>query len=79
MLLDVRGFGNLLDAAGRLFLLGQQFLVEDVLAKDDAVVADIYAWTGDKLFDFSVGFPTETAEGQIGWPRHRCADYRVPV
>jgi hypothetical protein len=75
MLLDVGRLGDLLDAGRRFFLFGKEFLIEDVLAKDDAVVADVNAGTGDELLDFSVRFSAETAEGQIGWPRHTCADF----
>src|SRR5207249_2012257 len=62
---------------GRFPLLGKKLFIKDVLSKDDAVVADVNAGAGDQLFDFSVGFSAETAQGQICRPRHTCADYWV--
>ena len=67
---DLGRFGNV---NARLVLPGLrgQFFVEDLLAKNDAVVADINAGAGDELFDLRVGFAAKTAEGDIGGPRHR--------
>ena len=47
-----------------------KFLVEDVFAKDDAVVADVNARPGDELSDFRVRFAAETAQRDVGWARH---------
>ena len=65
--------GRLGNINARLVLpgLGGQFFVEHLLAKDDAVIADINPRAGDELFDFGVGFAAKTAEGDISGPRHR--------
>ena len=52
-------------------LLRRRLGIEDVFAKDDAVVADVNAGAGDELFHFRVGFPAEAAHGEIGGACHR--------
>ena len=67
--LDFRRFGH-----GELrllfFGLNLQFAVEDVFAKDDAVVADVDARPGDELADFRVRLAAETAHRDVGRARH---------
>ena len=46
------------------------FLVEDVFAKNDAVVANVNARAGDELFDFRVRFAAEAAHGDVGRASH---------
>src|SRR5689334_18168882 len=50
--------------------LRSQFLIEDLLAQDDAIVADKNAGTGDELFDLGVGLTAEAAQGYIGGSSH---------
>jgi hypothetical protein len=51
-------------------VLDLEFAVENALAKDDAVVADVDTGSGDELAHFRVGFPTETAHCNVVWPGH---------
>ena len=54
-----------------LLLLGQmQFAVEDVFAKDDAVVADINSRPGDELLHFGMRFTAEAAHRDVGGTGH---------
>ena len=51
--LDLRRFGN----AGARFMLAclrGQFFIEDLLAENNAIIADVNARPGDQLFDFGV-------------------------
>jgi hypothetical protein len=41
-----------------------------LLAKDDAIVANINAGAGNELLDLRMGFAAEAAEGDVAWPRH---------
>ncbi len=68
--LDLGGLG---DADARLLLLGLrgELFVEDLLAEDDAIVADVNARPGDELFDFGVGLAAKAAERQVGGAGHR--------
>ena len=67
--LDFGGFGNFeFDRIAPV--LGAQFFIEDILADDNAVVADIHPGTLNKLSDFCVRFAAETAKGQLGGARH---------
>ena len=45
-----------------------EFAVEDVLAEDDAVVANVNTRSGDELFDFGVRLAAEAAHGDVGGP-----------
>jgi hypothetical protein len=45
--------------------LRAEFLVENVLAENDAVVADVDPGPLDELAHFRVGFAAETAEGKL--------------
>ena len=47
--LDIGGLGNR-DARFGLLGLCRKFLIEDVLAKDDAIFANVNAGTGDQFF-----------------------------
>jgi len=60
--LDLGGLGN---AAARLVLLdlGGEFLVQDLFAERDAVVADENTRPLDQLLNFGVGLAAETAQG----------------
>jgi hypothetical protein len=64
-----RGFGH-----GKfglfLLVLQLQFTVEDVLAKDDAIITDIDAGAGDEFAHFRVRLTAETAHRDIVWPGH---------
>ena len=64
--------GRLGDVDARLLLLGLrgEFLVEDLLAENDAVVADVNARPGNELLDFGVGLAAETAEREVGRAGH---------
>src|SRR5207244_4450609 len=56
------------------FVLSQlrcQFLIQDLLAKHDTVVADIDARTGDEFLDLRVRLAAKTAQRDIRRPRHR--------
>ena len=66
---DLRRLG---DAHPRLLLLGLggKLLVEDLLAQDDAIVADENSRPLNELFDFGVGLSAKAAEGDVGWPGH---------
>src|SRR4051812_29102530 len=68
--LDLGRFGN---ANPRLVLprLRRKFLIEDVLAKYHAIVADVNAGTGNKFLHFRVGFPAEAAKCDVGWTGQR--------
>ena len=56
VLLDLRGLGHmidrprLLDGGG----VGDKFLVENIFAKDDAIIANIDTRSLDELFDFGM-------------------------
>src|ERR1044072_8490108 len=60
------------DGETRLLLLALQleFAVEDVLAKDDAIVADINSGAGNELSDFGVRFAAEAAHRDIRGSGH---------
>ena len=69
--LDLLGLGDV--ELDRLFLLlSLQFLVEDVLADENAVVTDVHARPGDQLADLRVGFPAEAAQGDLVGACHGC-------
>ena len=53
LLFDFRGLGN---RHARLLLFGlrRKFLVEDVLAENDAIVANVNAGSGDEFLHFRV-------------------------
>src|SRR5487761_2683939 len=61
----------------RLLLLcgHRQLAVEDVFAKDDAVVADVNARPGDELADFRVRLAAEAAHREVGRSGH--ANYTI--
>ena len=61
---DFGGFGN---GEFRLFflVLQLQLAIEDVFAKDDAVVADVNAGPGDEFAHFRVRLAAETAHREI--------------
>jgi hypothetical protein len=65
--------GRLGDVEARLLLfgLGGQFLVQDLFAEGDAIVADVNAGSGNELLDLGVGLAAKTAQGDIGGTRHR--------
>jgi len=67
-----REVGRLGDVELRQSLFGirRKFLVEDALAKRDAIVADVNARSCDELFYFRVRFSAKTAERDVAWPRH---------
>jgi len=67
--LDFRGFWDLLNRSG-LSGIGGEFFVEDVFAKDNTVIADVNAGTGDQFFYFGVGFAAKAAEGQVSRSSH---------
>ena len=71
---DFRRFGN---GEFRLFflVLELQFAVEDVFAKDDAVVADVNARPGDELAHFRVRLAAETAHREIVGARHANSNF----
>ena len=72
MPLDIGGLGHVLHGSRLGFAsLGQQFLIEHVLAKDDAVVADVDAGTGDQLFHFRVRLAAKAAESDVRRTCHR--------
>ena len=50
--------------------IGGEFFVEDVFAKDNTVIADVNAGTGDQFFYFGVGFAAKAAEGDVGRSSH---------
>ena len=77
--LDLRWFWN---REARFLLLGLcgEFLVEDVLAQDDAIIADINAGAGYELFYFRVRFAAEAAERDIRWASHsKIFDLRLTI
>src|SRR5439155_25299918 len=51
--------------------LSSKFLVQHLLAKRHATVADINAGAGDEFFDLRVGFAAKTAQRDVRRPRHR--------
>jgi hypothetical protein len=61
-----RRFG---DRHARFLLLGLrgEFLVQDVLAQHDAIVADVNAGTGNEFLHFRVRFPAEAAKRDVCW------------
>jgi hypothetical protein len=66
---DGRGFGN--GEPGLAFLiLDLKFAVEDVFAKDDAVVADENARPGNELAHFRLRFAAEAAQRDVGRTGH---------
>jgi len=68
---DVDGLGNGLDGSGGWFArFGCQFFIEDVFAKNDAVIADVNAGAGDQLFNFGMRFSAEAAESDVGRSGH---------
>ena len=67
--LDFCWFGNV-DARFMPLGLRGQFLVQHLLAKNHAVVADVHAGSGDELLDFGVGLAAKTAQRDVGWPGH---------
>ena len=48
-----------------------EFFIEDVLADDDAGIADVNARSSDQLFDFRVAFTTEGAHCDVRGAGHR--------
>jgi hypothetical protein len=48
-----------------LLVLNLQFAVEDIFAKDDAIIADINARPGDEFAHFRVRFAAETAHRDV--------------
>ena len=69
MALDFGRFRHLRDGR-RLFGFGSQLFIEDIFAKDDAVVTNIHAGTGDQFFDFRVRFAAKAAQGNVGRSGH---------
>src|SRR5262249_20115383 len=70
--LDVGRLGHVLNRSGRcLARFRNEFLIEDVLAKNDTVVANVDAGPGNQLFDFGMGFSTETAKSNVCRARHK--------
>jgi hypothetical protein len=59
-MLDLGGFGNG-DALFVFFCLRVKFFFKDVFAKDNAVVANVNARSGDEFSDFRVRFAAEAA------------------
>ena len=55
------------------FWRAAEFLLEDVRANADALVADVNAGTGDEFFDLRVALSAERAHGEIGGAGHRGA------
>ena len=57
-LVDLVGFREL----GERDLLGaREFLLDDLVAQFDALIADVDTWTGDQLLDLLLRFPAEAA------------------
>ena len=67
--LDLRWFWH--DKLRLFFVrLNLQFAVENVLAKNDAVIADVNARPGDELAHFRVRLAAETAHREVGGAGH---------
>ncbi len=66
---NLRRFGHVQPGL-LLFGLRCQFLIEHLLAENDAVVADKNSRTGDQLFDFGMGLAAKTAQRDIGRSGH---------
>jgi hypothetical protein len=68
--LEFRGLG---DAGALLGFPGRcgKLLVEDLLAENDAVIADVNARSGNELLDLGVGLAAKAAQRQAGWAGHR--------
>jgi len=67
--LDLGRFGDMHPAPVFPPLRGQ-FLIKDLFAENNAIIADIDAGTGDQFFDFGMGFTAKAAEGDIGGSGH---------
>src|SRR6185369_13996660 len=66
---DFRGFRDV-EFRQLLPMLRTQFLVEDVLADDDATVANVNPRPLNELLDFRVRFSAEAAKRELGGPGH---------
>ena len=76
---DLSRLGNA-GAQLRFFgLRGCEFLVEDVFTKDNAIIADVNAGTGNELFNFRVRFAAETAERDVRWSSHDIIRFRLTI
>jgi hypothetical protein len=69
--LDLRGFGDGLGGRRGLLGLDGQFLVENALAEQNAIVANVNARSLDQLFYFRVGFPAEATQCDVGGACHK--------
>ena len=49
---------------------GAEFLIENVFANEDAVVANVDPGPLDQFLNLSVGFSAETAQGNLCGSRH---------
>jgi hypothetical protein len=78
---DDRGFGDG-ELGLALLILDLKFAVEDVFAKDDAIVADVNARPGDELAHFRLRFAAETAHRDVGRTSQgefMICDLRLPI
>ncbi len=66
-------FGRLGHLEARFLLPGLrgEFLVQDLFAENDAVVADVNAGSGNELLDLGVRLAAKTAQRDVGGARHR--------
>jgi hypothetical protein len=62
---DGRGFGDG-ELGLALLILELKFAVEDVFAKNDAIVADVNARPGNELAHFRLRFAAEAARRDVG-------------